>query len=257
MSGATSSLRNPGSEEARIRRFLGSFLPGFLRASLALLALAAGCPSGGQPADGPAPLGVRRVRTHLGANARIFAHGVEVRRDAEGALSIPLREERCVVRVEEPRKVPLVEELTVLVNPPAEVEDRIYFRSTANTTVVYTGEKGSITGPRSPVALFPDPLSLVRDAEGPFLLPSRGQGVALIVSDHGSLAAIDGRPVALRPSADRAGAPSLPSLVELWPGWHDLAVEKAGLRPFRERVLVRGGQYALVFVRLAPEAAGQ
>lgn len=209
--------------------------------ALALALAAAGC----------APE-VRRVETHLGANARIVVDGKRVARDPKGMIEIPLGAEKQVIRVEEPRKPAIVEEVHVLVDPRAEVEDAIVLASTANTTVVYTGEKGgSIAGRTAPVALFPDPLQLLRDPLGPYLGPAKGQGVILVASDAGANAYVGDAKVPLRPSRADGTGPSLPEVVEVAPGEHAVRVEKIGAKPYEARAVVRAGEYTLLAVRLA------
>jgi hypothetical protein len=236
-------------------------------AAAALLAVIPACRSGD-------PSGYRRIETHLGRNATIEANGSERPRDAKGVITVPLRGERQAtyideLRVAEPRKPAIFAEVTVLVEPRGDVEDHAVFSTTANTTIVYTGDRASIAGPTSPVDLLPDPLARLADPEGPYFGPGEGEGLVLVVSRASALAAVDRRPVPLRPTsfvlpcdrvgefADKTGAPfdppSYPAAVRLPAGRHALHVEKRGFQTFDGDVEVKAREYRLVFVRLAPE----
>lgn len=214
-----------------------------------VLVLAAGC-------AGP----TRPTETWLGRNATILIDGEAFSPAATGPtrLEVPLREKN-VYRIIEPRKATVVQEMTVLVDPPAEVEDRVVFNSTANTTIVYTGEKGgSIAGSAGPQALFPDPIARLKDDRGPFFNPPYGQGVLLTCNDHRAIVTLDRDRrfrFAFEPAADAtADRPwSKPLAIELDAGPHVVEVARPGARPFVADVLVKTGEYTYLGVRLAEE----
>ena len=221
--------------------------------ALAALALAIAAASCSTP--------VRRAHCHVGRNAQIEVDGsrIPVNPDGSTELRIPLRE-RNVIRIEEPNKAAIVEEVTTLIDPASADEDRTVASSTANLTIVYTGEKGgSFSGLAKPVPLFEDPIDWIRDHGGPYFNPPKGQGILLAVSDHGARAAVDGRErPAFEPGAlATAEKPiSRPLAIPLDPGVHTLVIRKVGLAPYAADVEVRPGEYTYVGVRLVPERRG-
>jgi hypothetical protein len=215
-------------------------------AILAALALAAGC-------GGP----VRKSEVWLGKNASLSVDGksVSVNGDGPTKLEIPLAA-RNTIRVSEPLKATVVEDVTTLVNPPGDAEDRLFFNSSANTTIVHTGEKGAIAGPTDPQALFPDPIARLRDDRGPFFCPPFGQGILVTASDWRATVTVDGRfRYKLEAAADATKETpwSKPYAIELDAGRHTLEVARTGLRPYVVDVVVRTGEYVYEGVRLAPE----
>jgi hypothetical protein len=203
----------------------------------------------------------------------VVVDGVEVARDGRGVVAIPLGRERQAIRVEEPRKPAIVEEVRVLVDAPGDVEDKVVYSTSANTTIVHTGERDALTRAPEPQTVLPDPLSLLVDAEGPFFGPADGEGVILIVSDATALATVGTRKVELEasrsrfkaqvielggaqlpvPAGARDAAPSLPAVVRLEPASYPLRIERRGFQPFATTVTIRPREYTLVAVRLAEE----
>lgn len=223
-------------------------------AALALAwALLAGCSS--------PPL--RRVETRLGPDVRISFDGKGVDRDAQGNVDLPIVVtyeyfQEAKLRLEEPGKPPLVADVIVLVNPPKDVEDRLAFESKANTTVVYTGEKGgSIAGPTRPVSTYPDPLEqLVLEGGAPFGLPADGQGVVVVASDARARVKVAGGVVPLRGVRDEPGARSLPVAVDVPPGPVNVEMRRGASvtsPPFATQVVVRPGEWRLIAVHLGED----
>lgn len=218
------------------------------RAPLILLvALAAGC--GGN---------VRKSQVYVGKNATIEVDGKSLSPNPTGPtrLEIPIRAKNTI-RISEPLKAAVVEEVQTLIDPPADAEDRLVFNSTANVTVVLTGEKGgAIARPTDPQALFPDPISRLKDDSGPFFNPPYGQGVLVATNDHRATVAVDGgKRRALERAADatRDHPWSKPLAIELDAGRHTVEVKRAGLKPYVVDILVRTGEYVYQGVRLAEE----
>jgi hypothetical protein len=231
------------------------------------LALAAGC---------SAPP-VRLVHTRLGQNARVLVDGLEVERDRDGVLRVPLAPGLQAIQVEEPRKPAIVEKVFVVADAPGRVEDRYLDATTANTAIVRTGEAGALTSAPEPQNVVPDPLELLADPQGPFFAPPEGEGLILISSDAAALATVGARRVDLEPRASRfkvafvelGGAqvpvpagmreaqPSLPAVVRLEAGGtYPIRVERRGFQPFQTSLTVRPREYTLLSVRLAEERAG-
>jgi hypothetical protein len=211
-----------------------------------LLAALAGCSTA-----------TRKTEVWLGRNATLTVDGqpVPVSPDGPTRFEVPVRPQNRI-RIDEPRKAAVVEETRTEIDPPGDVEDRLYFNSTANVVVVFTGEKGAIAARAGPQALFPDPISRLKDEHGPFFCPPYGQGVLVVSSDHGAVVTIDKKfrqKLEPAPDATRDERWSRPQPIELDAGWHTVEVARTGLKPYVGDFLVRTGEYTLLGVRLADE----
>jgi hypothetical protein len=216
---------------------------------LVLLRGTSGC--GGAPS--------RPTEVWLGRNARLSVDGSSVPINEAGPtrFEIPCRE-RVVVRISEPRKPVVTAALTTLVDPPAEVEDRLVFDSSANTLAVHTGgPRGMTFAGAGTQAAFEDPLALFRDDRGPYFPPHEGQGIIVAANVPDALVVVDGdSPRRAEASLARsARGCSLPAAIALAPGTHAVAVMKTGFRAFSTRLEVLEGEYVFLGVRLAEERA--
>jgi hypothetical protein len=214
------------------------------------LALAAGC-------SGP---GVRTAEVWLGRNATIEVDGARVAANPDGPtrLEIPIAPKNTL-RITEPRKAAIVERMTVLIDPPPDVEDRVVLGSTANTTVVHTGGKGGASGAAGPQALFPDPIARLRDPGGPWFCPPPGQGILLTTDDWRARVTVDRKFRFVLERAHDASTEhpwSKPLAIVLDPGRHTLDVARPGRLPFSAEIRVEPGEYAYLGVRLAEERRG-
>ncbi len=195
---------------------------------------------------------VREAELWLGRNARIEIDGESFAPNEDGPTRVELPVgERLIVRITEPRKPALVAEIWTLADPPAEVEDRVIFDSTANVLVVRTARAPGMTaaGGAGPLALFEDPLARLRDpAGGPFFLPHDGEGLLLACDAPDAALRIDGAPA--RPPEGGLGHPAP---IPLRPGPHRVEVARPGRKPWSGEVTVRPREYQYLFVRLAKE----
>src|SRR6185295_12135464 len=142
-------------------------------------------------------------------------------------------------------KAAVVEDLTVLVDPPGAAEDRVHFNTTANTIVVRTG-KDSMSQSAGLQVFVPDPIERLRDEHGPFFCPPYGQGVLLTCNDCEAVATLDKRfKFAFERAHDATAEQPLsrPLAVELDAEQHTLEVAKTGLRPYVADVLVKTGEF--------------
>jgi hypothetical protein len=231
-----------------------------------LLLAIAGCAT-------PSP--TRRVETHLGRNARVLVNDVEIARAPDGSIAVPLDTGHDVIRVEEPRKPALVEDLRVLCDAAPEIEDRVTEASCVNTVLVHAGERGAITRAPRPVSVWRDPLEYVGTASEPFFAPAEGEGVVLVVldrqidlstwsgpaDDFGIVASAGPRTVTLTcertivsPVEVRFAA-TPPLTIALEPGRYPLRVAARGFEACEAMVDVHAREWTVLGVRLGPEAA--
>ncbi|RME73511.1 MAG: hypothetical protein D6776_06935 [Planctomycetota bacterium] len=212
------------------------------------LALAVGC-------AGP---GERRVPVRLAPEVAVTVDGRSPGRDERGRLRVPnprggRGEQRW--RLEAPGRVPVTARVWVLVDPPADLEDRLLTRGAISTAIYRPGGEagGAFGSAYEPAWVLPEPVSLLGSPAGRWRPPRDGQGIIVVGAGAGARVQAGGKTLIMEPLPGEPGG--RPVVLRLAPGAWKLRITRPGMRPLEATVPVRKGSYTLVGAVLAPREA--